>query len=710
MFWGLIAVVVLVAVILFVAITLRPTSQQNGGSIDMFIDDTEDEDDALLLPKNNAAAEKYSRVYAEEGKQVLIVYGTEYGFGEEVSKKLFDRIYDLDPEEHNLQPRLFNLRDKDSFDLHKEQVVLVVCSTAGDGDPPAEARPFYDAFLALDKNDVSLSHLRYSVLALGDSNYLHFCRAGRALHDKFAELGAHCVEKRGDVDQEDWLVIDQWIDNLVALLPTLDIESRQDYITSRNPSESSSSAEKYNRNAPYWGTILEMRNLTPNTGKPEEDELDYNQVVHVEIDVGKDINYTSGDALGIYPSNNPKDVQNILNALNISSKQADKVIVNIPHSSNFRINILEEEEERKKQLSKKELEISLKDALMHYYDLKTVKLDFLKMVAKHIRSESELQKMEELLLTTSTTDGTDESTGNIFQTLLNGKVEHVNGKRLFLKDNDKLKEYLELREVIDVLEDFPSTFSELSFDVASSSASLSIIQLLGNMRRMQPRYYSISSSPLCGYNEDEDEENKILKLNITAAVVRYRTLNKERSGVTTTFLADRTSVGDRLPVFISRNEHFRLPLEGHVPIIMIGPGTGIAPFRAFLQERIAKEATGENMLYFGCRYSSCDFLYRDEFKALEKAGKLTLRTAFSRDQKQKVYVQHLIQEDSEKIWQLLENGAHVYVCGDAKYMAGDVHAALLSIIEEQQGCDADGAAAYMRGLENDHRYQRDVWV
>jgi sulfite reductase (NADPH) flavoprotein alpha-component len=226
------------------------------------------------------------------------------------------------------------------------------------------------------------------------------------------------------------------------------------------------------------------------------------------------------------------------------------------------------------------------------------------------------------------------------------------------------------------------------------------MEVLGNMKVLQPRYYSISSSPLIDKT----------RVSVTAAVVRYETLGKRRTGVTTTFLCDRFNVHQKCPVFVNKNPDFRLPEDGTKDIIMIGPGTGIAPFRAFVQERVASKASGINLLYFGCRHRSSDFLYHKELEELDASSQIKLRTAFSRDQEKKVYVQHLIAEDQDMIWNLLESGAHVYVCGDAKYMAGDVHDTLLSIIQDKSGCGKDEAHNYLNELTEKKRYQRDVWI
>jgi sulfite reductase (NADPH) flavoprotein alpha-component len=193
-------------------------------------------------------------------------------------------------------------------------------------------------------------------------------------------------------------------------------------------------------------------------------------------------------------------------------------------------------------------------------------------------------------------------------------------------------------------------------------------------------------------------------------VVRYRTHDRDRGGVCSTLLADRVDVGDCLPLYIQPNKKFRLPENQGAPIIMIGPGTGIAPFRAFLHERQATGAAGRNWLFFGERSAATDFLYREEIEAMQTDGHLTqLDTAFSRDQEEKIYVQHLLKQNAKQLWAWLQEGAFLYVCGDASNMAKDVDRALLQIAQDQGDLTLDDAELYMQALKDDRRYQRDVY-
>ncbi|WP_273840449.1 NADPH-dependent assimilatory sulfite reductase flavoprotein subunit [Providencia rettgeri] len=232
---------------------------------------------------------------------------------------------------------------------------------------------------------------------------------------------------------------------------------------------------------------------------------------------------------------------------------------------------------------------------------------------------------------------------------------------------------------------------------ASQPSAQEFIDLL---RPLTPRLYSISSSQ----SEAEDE------VHATVGVVRYDIDGRPRTGGASGFLADRLNEGDELRIFIEHNDNFRLPANPETPVIMIGPGTGIAPFRAFLQQRDNDGATGKNWLFFGNPHFVDDFLYQVEWQRYVKDGLLTqISLAWSRDQQQKVYVQDKLREQGEAVWQWLQEGAHIYVCGDANRMAKDVEQALLDIIGQYGNMDAEAADEFLSELRVMRRYQRDVY-
>ncbi|MCG7602024.1 assimilatory sulfite reductase (NADPH) flavoprotein subunit [Halomonas sp. McH1-25] len=255
------------------------------------------------------------------------------------------------------------------------------------------------------------------------------------------------------------------------------------------------------------------------------------------------------------------------------------------------------------------------------------------------------------------------------------------------ESRNELRDWIEGRHIIDVIEHFPVE----RIDAETLTKAL---------RKLPPRLYSIASS----YQADPDE------VHLTVGIVRYETHGRSRGGVTTTYLADRIKPGDSVPIYVDRNKNFKLPQNDDTPIIMVGPGTGIAPFRAFLQERDERDAQGRNWLFFGDRHFRSDFLYQSELLNYRKKGLLNrLDVAFSRDQANKVYVQDRMRENARELYAWLQEGAHFYVCGDGERMAADVHRALIDSVRDAGGFDDDGAAEYVRELQQAKRYQRDVY-
>jgi sulfite reductase (NADPH) flavoprotein alpha-component len=249
-----------------------------------------------------------------------------------------------------------------------------------------------------------------------------------------------------------------------------------------------------------------------------------------------------------------------------------------------------------------------------------------------------------------------------------------------------LKESLQGRQLIDLLLAHP--------DVVQGATDF--VAMLG---KLKPRLYSIASSQR--FCPDE--------VHLTMGVVRYSSFGRRRHGVCSGDLA-RAKLNETRPIFVHTNKAFRLPTDPNTPIIMVGPGTGIAPFRSFLQERAATGAQGNNWLFFGCCNQRYDFLYRSELEQFQTQGLLTrFDVAFSRDQEQKIYVQHLMHQHAAELWRWLNEGAHFYVCGDAARMAKDVDAALHDAAMQSGGLDKEGAAAWVQTLRQQKRYLRDVY-
>ncbi|XP_062601583.1 NADPH oxidoreductase A-like [Saccostrea cucullata] len=572
----------LLIIVTYVVLTLTSTSgsQYADNSIDAFISK-----DSPAVKGRQPRESKYTKDYTTEGQQILVLYGTEYGFSEEVARKLFDRYV-----------------------------------------PPTDALPFYEMLL---KSGEDLSHLHYSVLALGDSNYPQFCKTGKTLDNRFCELSAVRDLDCQTVDMEDWEVISDWMDRVVGVVSDIDLKVRMDYLSVSSLGE----GEGHNRTNPFFAKLMVKRLLT--FVEDDEDKA----TIHCEFDItGSGLTWLSGDALGIYPKNNPCYVQRILQTLGYSGlEKIDTQDQSLPaHIDGV---------------------ITSRKMLLKYLDIKHVRPEFLEEILHFISCPLQKKTLEDLLHS--------QLASNI-------------------------REYLSQREVIDILEEFKVD-------------GLPVERFLSLLKPLQPRYYSISSSP----------QNDCNTVCVTAAVVQYTSLGRCREGVTTCYLHNRLQLGDQCPVFISRNPDFRLPSNTRIPLILIGPGTGIAPFRAFLQERalVNEEDRGMTFLYFGCRHRDKDFLYREELEKLQENFVLRLRAAFSRDQKEKIYVQDLLLEDSALVWSLInKENAAVYVCGDAKQMSHDVHKTLLEIIITQGQITLEEAKVYLSSMEREGRYQKDVWV
>jgi sulfite reductase (NADPH) flavoprotein alpha-component len=294
---------------------------------------------------------------------------------------------------------------------------------------------------------------------------------------------------------------------------------------------------------------------------------------------------------------------------------------------------------------------SFREALLRHYSIKGVTPKFLKAMAERASTSSPL--LHELLDPTR---------------------------------KQELESYLWGMEVIDFLTEHPS----VRFRPA---------EFVGLLSKLQPRLYSVASS----LKQHPDSVHFIID------IIRYESHGRQRMGVATGFLAERAE-NVPVPVYPSSSKAFHLPENPDTPLVMVGPGTGVAPFRAFLQERKAIGARGKTWLFFGSQREYSDYFYREEFEAFQNEGYLTrIDTAFSRDQAQKIYVQHRMQENAAEIWKWLEDGAEFFVCGDAKRMAKDVDATLRKIVQEQGGKDIDAANEYIEKLKSDKRYKRDVY-
>lgn len=287
----------------------------------------------------------------------------------------------------------------------------------------------------------------------------------------------------------------------------------------------------------------------------------------------------------------------------------------------------------------------------------------------------------------------------VLQTLqkaIQGKESQVEKKQLETLESfiiqgksENVKQYLEESDAVDIFSDF-----------SSFKKHVSVPALLGAFADLKVRYYSISSTQLL--------DPKIV--SITIAIVRYELKNRKRKGVCSTHLADAVHNGQKnIPIYVNNNPDFRLPKDNELDILMVGPGTGLAPFRGMIQERKKTHSRGKNILFFGCRNDQ-DFLYKNQLSEWEEEKTIQLFVAFSRKTEKKVYVQHLLKDQADLVWNHFKNGGHFYICGDGAQMEVDVTNTIHQIFQNQGAMSEDEAQKYWKQLEKEKRIQKDTWL
>ncbi len=544
-----------------------------------------------------------------------VYFGSQSGTAERLAKKL---AKDLKAQGHSAE--IVSLAKTMPAELAKQENALFLVSTYGEGDPPESAIAFRDALFSSSAPE--LKTLRYSVFALGDHHYEHFCKFGADLDERLQALGATRFIQRVESDVDVDAPFEQWKNDLKPHLTHRHDESNVAIQTNRSaelpkPAESVAEQEQvHTKDNPYHAELRERAPLT----------RDVSSKLTMHLSFGLEdspVRYEVGDACGVIAHNDPALVEEILSLLPFGPESSVE-IAKLGH-------------------------VSVRDALLHH--LQPTRLS--RKIMQHFATKTAAKELTTLLL--------PEESGN-------------------------LEKYLYDRGLVDLLHAYPGTITDAA-------------ELAAILPRLAPRLYSISSSPAAHGRE----------VHCTIAVVRYRSHNRERGGVASTMLSDRVAVGARLPIYIQPNKKFRLP-AADVPMIMIGPGTGIAPFRAFLHERQALGHKGRNWLFFGERSAQTDFLYCDELRQMTESRHLTrLDTAFSRDQAHKIYVQDRMKENGAELWRWLSDGAQVYVCGDASRMAKDVDAALHDVVAQHGTMSVEAAQEFVSQLHDDRRYHRDVY-
>jgi sulfite reductase (NADPH) flavoprotein alpha-component len=535
---------------------------------------------------------------------LTILFGSQTGNAENLSRRIA-----REAGKRGFAPTVQDLGKYATAQLMSEQSLLIVTSTYGDGEPPDNAKAFWE-FLNSDAAP-NLVKTKFSVLALGDSNYPKFCAFGKGVDERLEKLGAQRARPRTDCDVEYEEEFAKWMNGaLSALAPA----AAAPVVVEAPPAKTASA---YSKSRPFPAPLLS--NVRLNGEGSAKDTR------HFEFSLeNSGLSYEAGDALGVRPTNCAELAEEIIRVMGRSGEEP------VP--------------DREGQAT------SLREALVYHYEITRIPSPLLKAVAE--------------------------------------RSGHAGLKQLAAPGvNGELTKFLWGREIIDLLHSHPE-------------AKFAPAEFVALLKKLQPRLYSISSSPKAHPG----------RVHLCVGVVRYDSLGRARKGVCSTFLAERVPAGGAVPVFVHHNKNFRPPANPDAPMIMVGPGTGIAPFRAFLQERRAAGAKGKNWLFFGDQRATTDFLFREEIEAMQRDGVLArLDLAFSRDQTEKIYVQDRMNEHAKELYAWLEEGGGFYVCGDASRMAKDVDVALHQVIQTAGGKSAEEATAYVAALKQDKRYQRDVY-
>lgn len=591
-------------------------------------------------------------------KSCVIFFGSQTGTAEEYSGRLMK-----DARRFSFHAMTADLKDYDPeslADMNKiENSLVVFClATYGEGEPTDNAREFYDWLKAAEESkSIDLSGLSYTVFGLGNKTYEQFNFVARSVDGILQKLGARRAFERGEGDDDANLEEDfvNWKDRMwSAICVTYNVQAGDDASFRQYAIQ----YDAVDSERVFTGEVATLKSLTVqkrpfNLQNPylatilASRELyrdDTRSCRHIEFDItNSGVRYATGDHVAVYPRNRETLVQRLATRLKIDLNQV------------FSLVSLDETAKKRHPFP---CPTTFGTALRSYVDIGGKPSSFL---------------LRELVM--FTTDPTEKA---FLQKLVSS--------------HDEFAEWVthSERNIVDVLDDIPSAAPPIDY-------------LLELLPRLQPRYYSISSSPKASPNA----------IHITSALVRNSTkAGRTFEGVCTSFLSEMQP-GERVPIFV-RQSNFRLPQDTRVPVIMVGPGTGLAPFRAFVQERTHFKTAGKNlgdtMLFFGCQKRAQHFLYEDELVAAKEGGVLShLSVACSRDQAEKVYVQHHIRDHGEHIAQLLSKGAYVYVCGDAKHMARDVHEMLEQVYAKYNQRTATEAVDFFKQLRTKRRYQVDVW-
>lgn len=583
---------------------ITATQHISGSTTGEAMDGATSNDSAANLPSGSAQ----SNVAQPKARDITVLYGSETGNAQGVAEMFGERLQGLG---HTVEVK--GMDEIKPRNIKKVEDLFIVTATHGEGDPPDNAIELHE-FLH-GRKAPKLEGVRFSVLALGDQSYDHFCQTGKDFDAKLEELGAERLYERIDCDVDYDEDAEKWIAKVIDALneETGSTAQAEEVVSETIQSEKQ---QKHSKANPFYAEVLENINLN-GRGSAKETR-------HIEL-LLEDFNeeYEPGDCLVVLPENDPELVKQLIETLEWDPEQ--DIVIN-------------EDEDK----------MTLQDALTRHFEITRLTKPLVQKAATLFNND-ELAKKE--------------------------------------TDSDWIKSYIDGRDLIDLIQDFKPD-------------GLKPDDLYGMLRKLPPREYSIASS----YQAAPDE------VHITVGAVRYQAHGRDRSGVCSIQLAERIEPGDTVPIYLKHNPNFKFPKDEETPVIMIGPGTGVAPFRSYLQEREELELEGNTWLFFGNQHFRTDFLYQTEWQSWLEDGYLErMDVAFSRDTDDKVYVQHKIKENAKLFNEWLERGASIYVCGDEKYMAKDVHEAIKQVISQERQISEDDAEEFLKQLKRDKKYQRDIY-
>ena len=599
-------------------------------------------------------------------RSLLILYGSQSGNSEDIAVQAGKASKEL-----GLNPTVSSMDEIKITDLIGQQRVLICCSTWGDGEQPDNAEELWEA--ANGDSISSLEGLNFSVLALGDSSYDLFCESGKEWDSWFESKGATRVHQRVDCDVDFDEPAQSWTNSVLKIMAsiednteteTVSVESSEEVEEVVNDVEVDGSPE-YTMKNPYLSNIS-VNYVLNGEGSRKETR-------HIVFDLGDSgLEYKAGDALGVFPTCPPDLVESILARLGCPPEEI--VVV-------------------------KGEEMTLREALLTKSEIHRLSKRFIEGLAPHFSSSSSGIQMRIVSRSRTNSSGlivedwqssSDDDLPEHYTPL--GPIDDPE-KSLWtslVNDAKMMEDYIWSRDYLDFFTDFPNI-------------RLDAQEFVDAVDTLKPRLYSIASSP-------DFEPGTV---HLTVGIVRYSHHERDRTGLTTGFLADRCKANDTLvPVFMSPTRSFILPKDGSHDIIMVGPGTGIAPFRAFLQQREIDGSSGNNWLFFGDWTEEGEYYYRDEIESWLSSGNLErIDLAWSRQGEEKVYVQHLMEKNGQEIWSRIDAGGYFYVCGDKNYMAKDVHKMLIQICSEHGDMTLEEASHYVeqRMMKDEKRYLRDVY-